>query len=144
MGRSAAFNGTLFFTAIFGLLASFSNSFTTICITLFLLGSSVGVSSALPTTIAPLLINFQGSMPTDGTLILENVPKENQYLVTALSAFFSTGSVLAAVVALLVIPQNSCPRDPNQPCDVNVQNTGWKYLLICLSIVVCSFYCLRK
>lgn len=45
MGRSAAFNCTLFFTAVFGLLASFSNSFTTICVTLFLLGSSVGVSS---------------------------------------------------------------------------------------------------
>ena len=139
MGRSAAFNCTLFFTAVFGLLASFSNSFTTICITLFLLGSSVGVSSALLTKIAPLLINSQGSMPTDATLILENVPKENQYLVTALSAFFSVGSVLSAVFALVIVPRNSCPRDLKQPCDVNVQNTGWKYLLICLAIVVCFF-----
>lgn len=45
MGRSAAFNGTLFFTTVFGLLASFSDSFGMICVALFFLGSSVGVSS---------------------------------------------------------------------------------------------------
>jgi len=44
MGRITAFNATLFFTALFGLLASFANSFTTLCIALFLLGSAVGVS----------------------------------------------------------------------------------------------------
>lgn len=43
MGRITAFNATLFFTAVFGLLASFSNSFSTLCIALFFLGSSVGV-----------------------------------------------------------------------------------------------------
>ena len=43
MGRITAFNATLFFTALFGLLASFSNSFSTLCIALFFLGSSVGV-----------------------------------------------------------------------------------------------------
>ena len=43
MGRSTAFNATLFFTAIFGIMASFSNSFFTLCIALFFLGSSVGV-----------------------------------------------------------------------------------------------------
>jgi len=74
-------------------------------------------------------------MPTDGTLILESVPKGKQYLVTALSAFFSVGSVLAAVVALFVLPNNSCPVDIH-PCDVDVQNRGWKYLLICLGLVV--------
>jgi MFS family permease len=79
-------------------------------------------------------------MPTDGTLILENVPKENQYLVTGLSVFFSTGSVVAAVVALFVLPGNSCPIDPNSPCDVDVQNRGWRHLLVCLAIVVCFFF----
>lgn len=43
MGRITAFNATLLFTAVFGLLASFSNSFSTLCIALFFLGSSVGV-----------------------------------------------------------------------------------------------------
>lgn len=45
MGRSTAFNATLFFTAVFGLVASFANTFTLLCISLFLLGSSVGVCS---------------------------------------------------------------------------------------------------
>ena len=44
MGRSTAFNATLFFTAVFGILASFANSFGSLCAILFFLGSSVGVS----------------------------------------------------------------------------------------------------
>ena len=79
-------------------------------------------------------------MPTDGTLILENVPKVNQNLVTALSVFFSAGSVLSAVVALLVLPGRSCPIDLNRPCDLDVQNQGWRYLLISLAAIVCFFF----
>lgn len=75
-------------------------------------------------------------MPTDGTLLLEHMPKEKQYLVTALSVFFSFGAILSAIVALLVIPQNSCPVS-SLPCDVDVQNRGWKYLLITLGLIVC-------
>jgi len=43
LGRSAAFNATLFFTALFGILASFARSFWLLCVLLFLLGSAVGV-----------------------------------------------------------------------------------------------------
>lgn len=75
-------------------------------------------------------------MPTDGTLLLEHMPKEKQYLVTALSVFFSLGAVLSAAVALLVIPQNACPPSALVPCEVDVQNQGWKYLLITLGIIV--------
>ena len=76
-------------------------------------------------------------MPTDGTLLLEHMPKQKQYLVTALSVFFSFGAVLSAVVALLVIPQNSCPAPP-LPCNVDVQNKGWEYLLTSLGLIVCA------
>ncbi|KAF8953239.1 major facilitator superfamily domain-containing protein [Flammula alnicola] len=126
MGRSTAFNATLFFTAVFGLLASFANSFSTLCIALFFLGSSVG-----------------GSMPTDGTLLLEHMPKEKQYLVTALSIFFSFGAVLSAFVALLVLPHNSCPANSSIPCDVDTQNQGWKYLLISLGLITLSMFIAR-
>lgn len=74
-------------------------------------------------------------MPTDGTLLLEHMPNGKQYLVTALSVFFSFGAVLAAVIGLLVIPQNSCPPAPAS-CDVGSQNMGWKYLLIALGLIV--------
>jgi MFS family permease len=75
-------------------------------------------------------------MPTDGTLLLEHLPKEKQYLVTALSVFFSFGAVLSAVVALLVVPQNSCSPNALVPCEVDTQNQGWKYLLITLAMIV--------
>ncbi|KAF5340081.1 hypothetical protein D9758_013141 [Tetrapyrgos nigripes] len=128
MGRSAAFNLTLFFTSSFGLLASLANSFTTICVILFFLGSAVG-----------------GSMPTDGTLLLEHMPNGKQYLVTALSVFFSFGAVLSAVVALLVVPQNSCPLNPEPGviCDVETQNKGWKYLLGALGLTTLSMFLAR-
>ncbi|KAG1723017.1 major facilitator superfamily domain-containing protein [Suillus paluster] len=124
LGRSAAFNATLFFTALFGIMASFAWSFLSLCILLFFLGSAVG-----------------GSMPTDGTLLLEHMPNGKQYLVTALSVFFSLGSVLSAGVALAVIPSRSCP--PSEPCDVATQNTGWQYMLITLGIITLSMFLAR-
>jgi MFS family permease len=74
-------------------------------------------------------------MPTDGTLIMEHMPKGKQYLVTALSVFFSLGAVLSSVMALVVIPQHSCKHSAAQ-CDVETENQGWKYLLIVLGIIV--------
>ncbi|KAI0953359.1 hypothetical protein AcW1_007597 [Taiwanofungus camphoratus] len=125
MGRTTAFNATLFLTSIFGVLASLANSFIWLCTALFFLGSAVG-----------------GSMPTDGTLLLEHMPNGKQYLVTALSVFFSFGSVLAAIVGLFVIPGHSCPSAP-MPCDVTSQNTGWKYLLSTLGMITLSMFLAR-
>lgn len=86
--------------------------------------------------IIPVLTVTQGSMPTDGTLLLEHMPNGKQYLVTALSVFFSFGAVLSAVVALLVVPQHSCSVNTLAACDVETQNKGWKYLLIALGLIV--------
>ncbi|KIM54189.1 hypothetical protein SCLCIDRAFT_1222239 [Scleroderma citrinum Foug A] len=121
IGRSAAFNATLFFTSLFGMLASFSRSFWMLCALQFFLGSAVG-----------------GSMPTDGTLLLEHMPGDKQYLVTALSVFFSLGSVLSAFVGLLTIPKHSCL--PSQPCDISTDNKGWRYMFVTLSLItLCMF-----
>jgi len=43
LGRSVAFNGTLLFTSLFGLGATITTSFWSLCVALFLLGSAVGV-----------------------------------------------------------------------------------------------------
>lgn len=75
-------------------------------------------------------------MPTDGTLLLEHMPNGKKYLVTALSVFFSFGAVLTAVVALFVIPKNSCQRGV-EGCNVETDNLGWKYLLMSLGVIVC-------
>lgn len=77
-------------------------------------------------------------MPTDGTLLLEHMPKGKQYLVTALSVFFSVGSVLSAIVGIIVIPGHSCPSKTanSPPCDVDTMNNGWKYLLMTMGFIV--------
>jgi len=135
MGRSTAFNATLFFTSIFGLLASFATSFVSLCVILFFLGSAVGVSSPFINIMTKHLSDFQGSMPTAGTLLLEHLPNGKQYLVTALSVFFSFGAVLSAVVAILIVPQNSCTTSEGA-CDLETENRGWQYMLLTLGIIV--------
>jgi len=74
-------------------------------------------------------------MPTDGTLILEQLPNNKKYLVTALSVFFSFGAVFAAIAALIIIPRYTCFATD---CDVTTDNLGWRYLLVCLGVIVCS------
>ncbi|KAH8995584.1 MFS general substrate transporter [Lactarius hatsudake] len=124
MGRSTAFNATLFFTSLFGIAASFATTFPMLCVALFFLGSAVG-----------------GSMPTDGTLLLEHMPRGKEYLVTALSVFFSFGAVLAALVAIILIPKNSCQPLP-APCDLR-DNLGWKYELVALGIITLTMFIAR-
>lgn len=75
-------------------------------------------------------------MPTDGTLLLEHVPKHKQYLVTALSVFFSLGSVLSAIVGIIIIPGHSCPSNSPEGCDVSTMNKGWKYMLAAVGLIV--------
>ncbi|KAG8889996.1 hypothetical protein FRB98_001431 [Tulasnella sp. 332] len=123
LGRTMAFNATLLFTSLFGICAStFAGGVKSLCISLFFLGSAVG-----------------GSMPTDGTLFLENIPRGKQYLLTLLSVFFSFGAVLSAVIGLLVIPANSCPLPP-AACDTETQNLGWRYLLTILSVMTLAMF----
>lgn len=122
-GRKNAFNMTLLITAIFGLLSSFAPNFPTLCLCLFLLGTGVG-----------------GSMPTDGTIFLEAVPKRNQYLLTALSVFFAAGSVVTSLFAYFIVPTNSCGGA--LPCPTN-DNKGWRYLLASLGALTVVFVMAR-
>ncbi|KAF8215039.1 major facilitator superfamily domain-containing protein [Mycena galopus ATCC 62051] len=126
IGRSAAFNATLFFTAVFGVSASFSYNYTSLCVLLFLLGTAVG-----------------GSMPTDGTLLLEHMPQHKLHLVTGLSLFFSIGSVLAALFALFLVPQNSCAASiAAAACDPALNN-GWRHLLAALGLLTLAMFLAR-
>lgn len=52
LGRTAAFNATLFLTSVFGVVASLANTFPLLCAALFLLGSAVGVSDTRLSIIA--------------------------------------------------------------------------------------------
>ncbi|KAK8846568.1 hypothetical protein IAR55_005654 [Kwoniella newhampshirensis] len=123
LGRALPFNSTLFLTAVFGIAASFSPNFGVLCFWMFCLGSAVG-----------------GSMPTDGTLFLENLPHSKQYLLTLLSVFFSLGAVLSSVVSLIFLPGSSCRT--HQGCDIEAkQNDGWRKVMFVLGLfnLACAF-----
>ncbi|OCF33983.1 membrane transporter [Kwoniella heveanensis BCC8398] len=123
LGRALPFNSTLFLTALFGIAASFSTSFGMLCFWMFFLGSAVG-----------------GSMPTDGTLFLENLPHSKQYLLTLLSVFFSLGAVLSSVVSLVFLPGHSCRT--YEGCDIAAgDNEGWRRVMFALGLfnLACSF-----
>ncbi|GAA5891536.1 hypothetical protein JCM6882_004503 [Rhodosporidiobolus microsporus] len=119
-GRLPAFNLTLCLTSIFGILSAFAPSFGWLCFALFLLGTGVG-----------------GSMPTDGTLFLENLPKTSHYLLTGLSVFFSLGAIFTSVLGLLILPRFSCSpaRETAGTCTVAEHNQGWRYMLGALGAV---------
>ena len=119
IGQSAAFNATLFFTALFGLLASFTKSFLYSLHCTFLLGKfSWG-------------LNANRWHPfTRAYAERKAVPCNCPF-----HFFFSFGALLSAVIALLVVPQHSCPSSALVPCEVDIQNQGWKYLLITLTLI---------
>ncbi|KAG8992280.1 hypothetical protein FRB90_001049, partial [Tulasnella sp. 427] len=117
LGRTLAFNSTLLLTGVFGFTSAYLTvGLKSLCVSLFFLGTAIG-----------------GSMPTDGTLFIENIPRRKQWLLVALSVFFSFGAVLSAIAGLIIIPSKSCPEQP-EPCDVATQNKGWRILLSVLSI----------
>jgi len=66
------------------------------------------------------------------------MPRGKEYLVTALSVFFSFGAVLAALVAIVFIPKNSCDPLP-APCDLD-RNLGWKYELVALGLITFGMF----
>ena len=63
------------------------------------------------------------------------MPKGKQYLVTALSVFFSFGAVVSALVAIFVVPGNSCTSS-SETCIPDLDNRGWQYLLQILAGIV--------
>ncbi|GAA5862448.1 hypothetical protein JCM3774_002521 [Rhodotorula dairenensis] len=128
-GRVPAFNLTLAITAVFAGAAAFAPSFAWLCFALFWVGTGIG-----------------GSMPTDGTLFLENVPKTRHYLLTALSVFFSLGAIVTSVLGLIILPRFSCTATADETveaCDVATENVGWRYMLGALAIISAALFISR-
>ncbi|GAA5990038.1 hypothetical protein JCM11641_001483 [Rhodosporidiobolus odoratus] len=125
-GRLPAFNLTLLLTAIFGVASAFAPSFGWLCFALFLLGTGVG-----------------GSMPTDGTLFLENIPKTSHFLLTGLSVFFSLGAIFTSLLGLFILPQFTCVPATTGEADCSPTEEGWRYMLGTLGIVSIAMFLAR-
>ncbi|WOO77730.1 putative MFS-type transporterc [Vanrija pseudolonga] len=116
-GRALPFNATLLLTAVFTISASFSPSFLVLCFWMFCMGTAVG-----------------GSMPTDGTLFIENLPHSKQYLLTVLSLFFSFGAVVSSLIGYALLPGASCIA--HEGCDIKGgDNNGWRHVLLGLGCI---------
>ncbi|KAK5814460.1 major facilitator superfamily domain-containing protein [Linnemannia elongata] len=116
-GRKQAFNFTLIVTTVFGIGASFANSYWLLCLLILGLGFGVG-----------------GNMPVDGALFLEFTPKKNQYLLTFLSIFFSFGAVATSILGYFLLPRYSCET----PVEGGCQGKGWRYMLLAMGSLTLS------
>lgn len=85
-GRLFAYHRTLLVAALGGGLLSCAPTWGSACVLAGVLGSGIG-----------------GSMPIDGTLLIESLPPHHHHWLTALSVFFSLGSVVSALVALALL-----------------------------------------
>jgi MFS family permease len=86
---------------------------------------------------------YSGSMPTDGTLFLENLPYSKQYLLTLLSVFFSLGAVLSSTVSYIFLPGASCREF--EGCDIaGKANDGWRKVLLVLGLFVGLFSAIAR
>lgn len=121
-GRRDAFHWTLATASIAGILSGLTPSFWFLIAFLVAVGFGVG-----------------GTVPVDNSIILEFLPSKYHYLVTSLSVFFNLGAVLASLFAFLILPSYSCPDFTSDkiylPCDVSLQNNGWRYVFITLSVL---------
>ncbi|CAD6907139.1 unnamed protein product [Tilletia controversa] len=125
-GRLPSFTYTLAITTIFAIVLPLSPSFPFLCFSLFLLGSGLG-----------------GSMPTDGTIFLENTPKSKQYLTVALSTFFSAGAALSSAWAIIVMPCRVSVSPGDDAGDACKGSLRWRIYLAGLAVLTAAFFLSR-
>jgi len=110
VGRRIAYNSTLLIGGVFGLLAGAAPNFVVFCVFIALAGMGVG-----------------GNLPVDGTLFLEFLPGNKQWLLTLLSVWWAIGQVVASLVAWVFLANFSCADPaPGTFCS-RASNMGWRY-----------------
>ncbi|KAL4948983.1 major facilitator superfamily domain-containing protein [Aspergillus filifer] len=114
-GRRIAFNMTIGITAVFSLIATFSPSFTVLCLLAFLWSIGVG-----------------GNLPVDSAIFLEFLPASHQYLLTLLSWNWAAAQFLANLVAWGLVGQFTCPSAAG--C-TRANNAGWRYFISAMGVM---------
>lgn len=122
-GRKWAFTLTLFFTAVFGLVAAGSPNF-----------AAVGVFAALWS------FGVGGNLPVDSAIFLEFLPYTHQYLLTVLSTYWAFAELFADLIAWPLIGYLTCSE--SEVC-TKAKNMGWRYFVIVMGALFVIFFVIR-
>ncbi|KAK6359392.1 hypothetical protein TWF696_000552 [Orbilia brochopaga] len=109
VGRRWAFNLTLLFVGVFGVLAGSAQNFHSLAIYASLYSFGVG-----------------GSLPVDSAIFLEFISGSAQWTLTLLSVWWAAGQIVASLIAWPLIGNFSCPDEDN--C-TRANNMGWRYFI---------------
>lgn len=112
-GRRLAFNCTLLFTAVFGMMSAWSPTWGAVCFFNMALGFGIG-----------------GSLPVDGAVFLEFLPDDASSLLTVLSVWWPVGQLVASVLAWFIIAH--LPDDE-----------GWRVFVFVMGVITLVMFALR-
>ncbi|KPM36463.1 hypothetical protein AK830_g10130 [Neonectria ditissima] len=113
LGRRIAFNSTLLITSVFGIMAAYAQSWSSVCLLFGALGFGVG-----------------GSLPVDGALFLEFLPDASSALLTLLSVWWPIGQLASSLAAWFFIAR--------WPVD-----QGWRYFVVTIGIATFAMFVVR-
>ncbi|GAB5590727.1 hypothetical protein Unana1_05627 [Umbelopsis nana] len=108
IGRRFSFNITLLIGGVVALIAAGAPTFPGYCVFVTFIGFGMG-----------------GNLPIDGTLFLEFLPGNWQWLLTFLSIWWALGQLVVTLLAWALITNFSCSSADNCPTSSNL---GWRYL----------------
>ncbi|EJD40972.1 membrane transporter [Auricularia subglabra TFB-10046 SS5] len=114
IGRRFAFNCSLMICSIFAIIAGAATNW--IVLGLFVSLACFGAG---------------GNLVLDTTVFLEYLPSKDQWVLTAMAAWWGVGQLIAGLFAWAFLPNFSCPDPlyhPDAPPCVRKDNMGWRYV----------------
>jgi MFS family permease len=126
IGRKPAFNATLLIGGVFACAVAGLSDFTGFCIMWTIIGTAAG-----------------GNVPVDSMIFLEFVPRSQQYLLTALSAWWNFGQVIVSLIGWVFLANFTCPTTSTPETCRRADNMGWRYTMIALGGLALVFALIR-
>ncbi|CAF4542756.1 unnamed protein product, partial [Rotaria sp. Silwood2] len=123
VSRKYAFNITLFWCAIFGIVAGASPNYAAVCVFIGLMAFGGG-----------------GNLILDTAVYLEFLPGKYQWSLTFMAAWWGVGHMVAGLVAWPFLAKYSCTKD--DIC-TDANNSGWRYTFYTLGSFVFVLSLLR-
>ncbi|KAK3933690.1 major facilitator superfamily domain-containing protein [Diplogelasinospora grovesii] len=134
IGRYWAFNFTVLWSSLFGLVLGAPSNYTGVLVLTAFIGIGIG-----------------GNIPIDTTICLECLPRNRRWLLPALSIFQPIGVVVSSGIAFAFVPRYSCAAglqscnlvEAGQACCAKADNYGWRYLLFTLGAITMFIFVWR-